>query len=94
MQRFPGAMPLAMVTLAFGQMEDNGLEQSTQSPGDSQVLESSVLKTTRADCESIETVFQLIPKLDSEQLKTLAILARQFAPKNAKPQQEENAVFQ
>ena len=29
MRRFPGEMPLAMVILAVGQMEDNGLEPMT-----------------------------------------------------------------
>jgi hypothetical protein len=75
-------------------MEDNGLEHTPVFPGNLGLTENRVLNPTRADCESIETVFQLLPELDSEQLKTLASIARQFAPKKRRPKTEANAEIQ
>jgi hypothetical protein len=72
-------------------VEDNGLEHTRVFPEKPEVLQTRVLNPTRADLESIETVFQLLPKLDSEQLQTLATIARQFAPKNAETMRADNA---
>ena len=74
-------------------MEDNGLESPPRFPGKTGVLENRVLNPTRADCESMETVFQLLPSLDSEQLQTLATIARQFAPKNTAPKQNQTPIL-
>ena len=75
-------------------VEDNGLEHTANSPGNQEVFETSVLNPTRADCQSLETVFLMLSKLDSEQLKTLATIAKQFAPHSTKERNAEPAKIQ
>ncbi|MFZ4083057.1 MAG: hypothetical protein ACOYKN_17645 [Pirellula sp.] len=87
--------PLSPIYSLFAKrMEDNGLEHTPVIHGNHGFSETRVLNPTRADCESIETVFQLLPELDSEQLQTLATIARQFAPKKRRLKAETNAEIQ
>ena len=75
-------------------MENREPEHLPISPEKPEVLGASVLNATRADCDNIETVFLALAELNSEQLKTLATITKQFLIREPTPQESEPTVFQ
>ena len=75
-------------------MENREPEQVPNSHEKPAILGASVLNATRADCDNIETVFLALAELNSEHLKTLATIAKQFSIREPNPQESEPEVFQ